>query len=786
MSLRACLALLLLTGCFSGYRSDDPAAGAIRVRRGAFVRDIVLTGELNAAEGAIITVPRLPSWQTSMKWLATDGAEVKQGDRVVELDNSQFVSNLDTKRQAVIQAQQQLQQKEAEWSADVGTKQLDAEKKQVDYDKAKLDAAIPREIVSGHDYEDRQIKYKRAAVELAKARDVLKSQREQVSADRANLLVALTKAERELHDAESAIAALTLRAPRSGIVVVYDHPWEGRKLQEGDGVWVGFRIAQIPEMTSLRVEAALPDVDDGRVTVGMPATVILDAYPSLRYTGRISDISAVAQESARNSLRRAFRVAVKLDQIDRARMRPGLSARVTVRTAAQPAALLASRTALDLGPKPKAHLASGRTADVKLGPCNAEACVVLDGLHEGDLLTAATRPAPLTASAAPRQTTPQGDWVSATRGDLVSGVEVTGTLASSASGVFGPPQLNNVWDFKISMMAPEGGDVKPGDAILGFDTSELQKRLDENRAESESALKEIEKRRADLALRREDEKLNLAEADARLRKTQLKLDAPPDIIGLKERKQAELDCAMAKRETEEIRQRIADLERAAAAEIALLISKQQSAAAIVVETEDAIRKMTVTAPRAGTVVYLQSWRGEKKKIGDTCWRMERVIEIPDLAHMIAKGDVDEVDAGKVAVGQRVTLRLDAHPDEELHGTIRSAAKTVVQQQGTKDPLKVLHVEIALDKSDPAKMRPGMRFQGTVELARVRGAVLVPPDAVFISPQWPVAYRRGFFGVEKVAVRLGRYNEQFVQIVSGLNAGDRVLVPKREQKEEGKS
>jgi multidrug resistance efflux pump len=328
--------------------------------------------------------------------------------------------------------------------------------------------------------------------------------------------------------------------------------------------------------------------------------------------------------------------------------------------------------------------------------------------------------------------------------------------------------------------------VKTGAPILGFDTSELQKRLDENRAESESARKEIEKRRADLALRREDEKMNLAEAEARLRKTALKLEAPPDIVPIKERKQVELDYAMAKRETAEIRARIADLERAAAAEIALLTSKQARAAAIVRDTEDGIRKMTVMAPRAGTVVYTQNWRGDKKKIGDTCWRMERVIEIPDLAHMIAKGDVDEVDAGKVAVGQRVTLRLDAHPDEELHGTIRSAAKTVVQQKGTNDPLKVLRVEIALDRSDPAKMRPGMRFQGTVELARVRGAVLVPPDAVFVSPKGPVVYRRGLFGVETIPIRLGRRNERFVQVLSGLDAGDRVLLPKAAEQKDDKT
>ena len=49
----------------------------------------------------------------------------------------------------------------------------------------------------------------------------------------------------------------------------------------------------------------------------------------------------------------------------------------------------------------------------------------------------------------------QGEWVKVTRGDLATGVDVTGTLASAEAGSFGPPMLNNVWDFKIAMLAPE-------------------------------------------------------------------------------------------------------------------------------------------------------------------------------------------------------------------------------------------------------------------------------------------------------------------------------------------
>jgi hypothetical protein len=382
----SCAVLVVASGCFSGYRSEADSK-SLRVRRGTFASDVVITGELRAARGEELAVPRLPQWQTSIKWLAQDGIEAKKGDRIVELDNSTFSTNLDAKRQAVAQAEQQLQQKEAEWKADTLDKQLDVERKRADYDKAKMDAAMPKEIVAQRDYNDRQIKYKRAEVELAKAVDVLKSQRTSVKSDRDNLLLSLQKAQRELGIAERAIDELILRAPHDGIVVIRDHPWEGRRLQEGDSVFIGFPLAQFPEMSSLQVEADLSDVDDGRIGAGMPATIVLDAYPNMSFPGRVQTISAVAQESSRTSLRRSFRVIVALDRLDIARMRPGLSARVVVHAMRQTNALLVSRAAIDFsGKKPRVYSADGKLIDVVLGACNAQDCVVKSGLNEGETL----------------------------------------------------------------------------------------------------------------------------------------------------------------------------------------------------------------------------------------------------------------------------------------------------------------------------------------------------------------------------------------------------------------
>jgi HlyD family secretion protein len=376
----------------------------------------------------------------------------------------------------------------------------------------------------------------------------------------------------------------------------------------------------------------------------------------------------------------------------------------------------------------------------------------------------------------------QGDWVRATRGDLITGFEVSGTLASVATESLGPPPLPDVWEYKVSMIAPEGSETKKGRPVLGFDTTQLQQRFDEKSAEADEARKQIEKERADLALQTKDERLRLAEAEARLRKASLKLEAPPDIIGVNERKQAEIDHSIAKRESEAIRSRLNAMERAASARIALLQSKLQQASAIVQQTQNSIQQMTILSPRDGTVVYITNWRGEKKKVGDNCWKQERVLEIPDLGRMKAEGEVDEADAGRVEVGQRAILRLDAHPDDELQGTITSMGRTVQRKRNTQDPLKVLRVEVKLDKTDPAKMRPGMRFQGTIELGRQKSVVMIPREAVMIGAQGPFVFRRGLLNVETVPLKLGGENDKFVQVVEGLSDGDRVLVAKTAEEE----
>src|SRR5687768_786304 len=195
--------LLALSSCFSGH-AETAGEPALRVRRGSFVNDVIISGELEAARGELLTVPPLPNWQKAIKWLADDGVAVEAGDPVAELDNSALTSDLDSKRQTAMQATQELQQKESEWSADLEQKELEVEKKKSDLDKAILDAKLPRELVSGRSFEEKQNALRRAPTEHEKAVDLLTARRTAVAAERQNLTLNIEKTSRDIARAESA------------------------------------------------------------------------------------------------------------------------------------------------------------------------------------------------------------------------------------------------------------------------------------------------------------------------------------------------------------------------------------------------------------------------------------------------------------------------------------------------------------------------------------------------------------------------------------------------------
>jgi len=363
-------------------------------------------------------------------------------------------------------------------------------------------------------------------------------------------------------------------------------------------------------------------------------------------------------------------------------------------------------------------------------------------------------------------------WAEVERGDLVLTADVEGTLSAVRRSLIGPPQVRGYWEYKISFMAPEGQQVTAGTPVLTFDSTDLEQRLIRQQAESEEAAKQIEKTSKNLTLVRLQDELRLAEAEARLRKARLKVDRPGDLSSAKELETARLDLALAEMEVSYLKQRFASSRESADAQLAALRDQKRRADQRIEELTTAIADMTRKAPADGTVIYVEGWQGEKKKVGESVWRGENPIELSDLAEMKGEGMVDEADAGKLALGLPVTLRLDAHPDVEFQGRV-SSIWTTVRSKSWRSPLKVARLEVALAGTDTQRMRPGMRFRGKMETERVADTLTVPVESVFLGPDGPMVYRSSLFGLRRVPVTLGRRSQDRVEGLDGLSEGQRV-------------
>jgi HlyD family secretion protein len=366
-------------------------------------------------------------------------------------------------------------------------------------------------------------------------------------------------------------------------------------------------------------------------------------------------------------------------------------------------------------------------------------------------------------------------WTTARRGELVVGVDVTGQLASTESHPLGPPPLPNVWNFKIAFLAGEGDQVEAGAPVLGLDPSDLTRRLEEYRNEADSAAKQLEAHRAAARMALAEGELAVEQARAAERKAALKAEGGAGILASNEIERTRLDHEFAVHALEIARRKVKARTRQDGAETERLVRVVRRAEQRVDELQQGIAQMRVAAPIAGTVLHVTDWQGNKKKVGDNAWRAERIVEVVSLEHMKADGEVDEMDASRVAVGQTVRLRLDANADLELHGEVVKI-EDAVQRRAPEDPLKVVKLEIALASTAEVELRPGMRFRGLVETERIDDVLVVPLAAVFAGADGAFVYKRDGRGATATPVTLGRRDARMVEVLTGLAEGDRVALP----------
>ncbi len=373
-------------GAVAPARSSAPDSPApLVVHRGDFTETLLLTGELVADQGFEVAVPKTPSYQVQVRWLIEDGSEVKVGDRLVELDNSSFANNLEERRLTLSQTRNQIAQRKAQLKVEEADRRYALAGKRADLAKARDQAEIPAQLLPRREVVENQLALRRAELELEKATDDLVSQQGAAVAEMADKQVELNTLRRDIEVAERSILELTARSPAKGIAVVANHPWEGRKLQEGETVWVGMPLVRLPDLESMIIEAFLPDVDDGRLKVGAPVRLTLDAFPAESFAGQVRELAQIARQEPGESLRYFFRLVIDPERVDVERMRPGMSVKVEAQGRSYSDVLLVPRAALASGEdgRPTVLLASGERRAVELGPCDRNQCVIEDGLEQG-------------------------------------------------------------------------------------------------------------------------------------------------------------------------------------------------------------------------------------------------------------------------------------------------------------------------------------------------------------------------------------------------------------------
>ena len=161
------------------------------------------------------------------------------------------------------------------------------------------------------------------------------------------------------------------------------------------------------------------------------------------------------------------------------------------------------------------------------------------------------------------------------------------------------------------------------------------------------------------------------------------------------------------------------------------------------------------------------------EIGDTVIAGQPVITLLDEKSLIAELTVDEIDIGKLQVGQPVTLTLDAYPDIALQGAIDQIGILPRQRSGVVN----YGVRVHLMEPTSIAIRQGMTVNAVVTIQEVPDMLLIPSWAVRTDQATGDVYTyRLKDGIpERVTLQIGLFNETWSEVRAGLEEGDTVAL-----------
>ena len=372
---------------------DVPVAKA---RRADFVISVRARGEIKSTRSVILTAPQVPD--TRIVKLIESGRPVRKGEVVVEFDAAQQEQNVLERTTTVRTADSEIVQTKATHTIENEADSMNLMTAQYNVERAKLEAS-KAEIVSEIDGAKNRIQVGVSEGEQKQVETSIESRKVSHEADLARLSQKKDKTLRDVAQAKDYLSKMVIIAPIDGIVNVLPNFRSGGSFgqsppgfKEGDRAWTGAAIAEIPDLSEMRMELKLEEVDRGKMKLGELVRIRVDAIPEKEFTANLDWISPIAALIFKGfgSSDKVFPCRATLKNLD-PRLRPGMSASAEIIIEREPNALLIpSRASFLLKGKPAVYVQKGQqfsTRTIEVGRRNEEDLVVLGGLKEGELVT---------------------------------------------------------------------------------------------------------------------------------------------------------------------------------------------------------------------------------------------------------------------------------------------------------------------------------------------------------------------------------------------------------------
>jgi len=199
------------------------------------------------------------------------------------------------------------------------------------------------------------------------------------------------------------------------------------------------------------------------------------------------------------------------------------------------------------------------------------------------------------------------------------------------------------------------------------------------------------------------------------------------------------------------------------------------------DLQEQLEKCTLRAKKSGLVVYGGGrddyYYGNQEPIreGATVRERQSIITIPDMTKMSVNVKIHESYIKKIKKGQKARITVDAFPDQPLTGEITKVGVLPDSQNRWMNPdLKVYLTTITIDGTHDW-VKPGMSAKAEILVSRLSDVVYVPVQAVTPVDDRQYCYVMGGFGPVRREVRVGEFNDEFIEVKKGVREGDLVLL-----------